>query len=100
MTRPETLVLLALGSNLNDREGYIRQALEAIRTISASPVQKSKVYETAPVGPGPQGKYLNLVVRFSTRLEPRALLNFCLETEARLGRKSRGRLAGVFNPKR
>ncbi|HKP94652.1 MAG TPA: 2-amino-4-hydroxy-6-hydroxymethyldihydropteridine diphosphokinase [Fibrobacteria bacterium] len=93
MARPETVVLLALGSNLNDREGYIRQALEAIRSISASPVQKSKVYETAPVGPGPQGKYLNLVVRFSTRLEPRALLNFCLETETRLGRRSRGRWA-------
>ncbi len=93
MTRPETVVLLALGGNLNDREGYIQKALEAIRSIAVSPVQKSKVYETAPVGPGPQGKYLNLVVRFSTRMEARALLGFCLETEAKLGRKSRGRWA-------
>jgi deoxyguanosine kinase len=93
MTRPETAVLLALGSNLNDREGYIHKALEAIRSIATGPVQKSKVYETAPVGPGPQGKYLNLVVRFSTRLEARALLGFCLETESKLGRKSRGRWA-------
>jgi deoxyguanosine kinase len=93
MARPETVVLLALGSNLNDREGYIRNALEAIQSISVSPMRKSKVYETAPVGPGPQGKYLNLVVRFSTRLEPRALLNFCRETEERLGRQPRGRWA-------
>ncbi|MDB5049544.1 MAG: folK [Fibrobacteres bacterium] len=93
MARPETLVLLALGSNLNDREGYIQKALDAIRTIATAPIQKSKVYETSPVGPGPQGKYLNMVVRFSTRLEARALLNFCLETESRLGRKSRGRWA-------
>lgn len=93
MARPETVVLLALGSNLNDREGYIQKALDAIREIAASPIRKSKVYETAPMGPGPQGKYLNLVVRFSTRLEPRALLAFCTETENRLGRKSRGRWA-------
>lgn len=93
MARPETDVILALGSNLDDREGYIRQALEAIRSISVTPVRKSKVYETAPVGPGPQGKYLNLAVRFSTRLDPRALLAFCLETETRIGRKSRGRWA-------
>jgi 2-amino-4-hydroxy-6-hydroxymethyldihydropteridine diphosphokinase len=93
MARPETVVLLALGSNLNDREGYLRSALEAVRAIATTPVQKSKVYETAPVGPGPQGKYLNMVVRFSTRLEPRALLAFCKDTEARLGRKARARWA-------
>ncbi|GEM_PF-3283 len=93
MARPETVVLMALGSNLNDREAYIQKALEAIRGIATTPVQKSKVYETEPVGPGPQGKYLNLVVRFSTRMEPRALLNFCIDTESRLGRKSRGRWA-------
>jgi deoxyguanosine kinase len=93
MARPETVVLLALGSNLNDREAYIQKALDEIRSISTSPVLKSRVYETAPVGPGPQGKYLNLVVRFSTRLEPRALLAFCTETEKKLGRVPRGRWA-------
>ncbi len=91
MARPETVVHLALGSNLDDREGHIQSALEAIQAIAISPVRKSKVYETAPVGPGPQGKYLNLVVRFTTRLEPRALLKFCADTESRLGRQPRGR---------
>jgi len=93
MARPETLVLLALGSNLDDRESHIQNALGAIASISVSPLRKSKVYETAPVGPGPQGKYLNLCVRFTTRLEPRALLEFCRDTETRLGRKPRGRWA-------
>ena len=93
MARPETMVTLALGSNLDDREIYLQKAMDALRTIAVSPIKKSKVYETAPVGPGTQGKYLNLCVRFSTRLEPRALLSFCTETEKRLGRKSRKRWA-------
>jgi deoxyguanosine kinase len=93
MPRPETTVTLALGSNLDHREAYLQQALDAIGTIAISKVKKSKVYETAPVGPGIQGKYLNLCVRFSTRLEARALLAFCSETENRLGRQPRERWA-------
>jgi len=93
MARPETTVTLALGSNLNDRESYLQKALDALRTIAVTPIRKSKVYETAPVCPGPQGKYLNLCVRFATRLDPRALLAFCRETEERLGRQERPRWA-------
>ena len=93
MARPETIVHLALGSNLDDREGYIQKALEALAAIAVSPLRKSKVYETAPVGPGPQDKYLNLVVRLSTRMEPRALLKFIGDTETNLGRQPRARWA-------
>lgn len=93
MARPETTVTLALGSNLNDRESYLQKALDALRTIAVTPIRKSKVYETAPVGPGPQDKYLNLCIRFSTRLDPRALLAFCYDTEIRLGRQPRERWA-------
>lgn len=91
--RPEITATLALGSNLGDRESYIQKALDALRSIASSPVRKSRVYETAPVGPGPQGKYLNLCVRFGTRLSARELLEFCRETESRLGRQPRGRWA-------
>ncbi len=93
MARPETTVTLALGSNLEPRETHIHGALESLRGIAVSNILKSKVYETAPVGPGQQGKYLNLCVRFSTRLDPRALLSFCSQTEARLGRQPRARWA-------
>ena len=86
MSRPETTVILGLGSNINDREAYIQKALEALRAVAVSPVWKSKVYETEPVGPQPQGKYLNLCARFTTKLNPRQLLDFCLQTEAKLGR--------------
>lgn len=90
---PETTVVLALGSNLGDRESFIQKALDALRTIAVSPIRKSKVYETAPVGPGDQGKYLNLCVRFATRLSAGELMDFCRGAETRIGRQPRGRWA-------
>lgn len=79
---------VALGSNLGDREAHLRAAVEALRVrpeIEVSAV--SQVYETAPVGPPPQGPYLNAVVRLRTTLAPRALLALLLEIEASRGRR-------------
>jgi deoxyguanosine kinase len=86
-------VWLALGSNVGDRAAHLRKALENLREIAAGGFRVSKIYETEPVGPGPQEKYLNLCVRLSTVLNPRQLLEFCQETEARVGRIPRGRWA-------
>jgi len=84
-------VVLALGSNLGDRENYLRRAIDAIRQIADSPVETSRVYETEPVGPAGQEPYLNLCIRFFTRLDPKALFQYCQKTERELGRQPRGR---------
>lgn len=86
-----TPVWLALGSNLGDRADSIRRAVEALSRLAIGPVHRSRLYETAPVGPGRQESYLNLVLRFDTRLGPRELLAFCQQTETDLGRQPRGR---------
>jgi 2-amino-4-hydroxy-6-hydroxymethyldihydropteridine diphosphokinase len=76
-----------LGSNLGDRDGYIRQALERLRaTPSISDVKVSTVVETAPLGPVPQGAYLNAVAGFTTTLSPWELLDRLLAIERDLGR--------------
>jgi 2-amino-4-hydroxy-6-hydroxymethyldihydropteridine diphosphokinase len=49
--------------------------------VAASPVE-----ETAPLGPVPQGPYLNQMLLVETALEPRALLDALLLIEASLGR--------------
>ena len=49
--------------------------------MAASPVE-----ETAPLGPVPQGPYLNQMLLVETTLEPRALLDALLLVEASLGR--------------
>ena len=74
-----TRALLALGSNLGDRRGYLRDTIDAMPDVVAS----SSVYETGPVGgPGGQGPYLNMVVELDTDLDARALLGLCAELEA------------------
>jgi 2-amino-4-hydroxy-6-hydroxymethyldihydropteridine diphosphokinase len=84
---------VALGSNLGDREAHLAAAIQALRGRPSVRVTAiSTVYETAPVGPPPQGPYLNAVVRLRTQLPPRALLACLLEIEAAEGRqRSAGR---------
>jgi 2-amino-4-hydroxy-6-hydroxymethyldihydropteridine diphosphokinase len=77
-----TRAFLALGSNLGDREAYLRDAIAGIPDV----VAVSPVYETGPVGgSASQGPYLNAVVELDTDLSPRQLLEVCgrLETAAK-----------------
>jgi len=47
----------------------------------------SSVYQTDPVGPPPQGPYLNAAVRFETSLAAEALLSRLLEIESEQARR-------------
>lgn len=91
MTTRGKTVWLALGSNVGDRAGHLRKALEMLREVSTGMFRVSRIYETEPLGPGVQEKYLNLCVRLTTILNPRQLLEFCKEAEERVGRIPRGR---------
>ena len=66
-----TRAFLALGSNLGDRAGYLRDAITALDGTGEL-VAVSPVYETEPVGgPDEQGAYLNLVIELDTAASPR-----------------------------
>ena len=86
-------VLIALGSNLGDRELNLRRAVEELRRV-VGVVAVSSIHETEPVD-APQGspKFFNMVVAGHTRLSPEALLEALLAIEQRLGRVRRGRNA-------
>lgn len=74
---------LALGSNLGDREQFLRNALDAI----TERVDHSSVWETDPVGgPEGQGAFLNMVVALDTDKSPRELLEMCQSLEQAAGR--------------
>jgi len=61
----ETLVYVAIGSNLGDREGHIRQACTDLEAIpGCSRLRCSSLYETTPMGPQSQPDYLNAVCEF------------------------------------
>ena len=79
-------VVIALGSNLGDRELNLRRAIDAlpIRVVRISPF-----LETEPVD-APPPMFLNAVVTGYTSLGPHALLHALLALEKRLGRTRRG----------
>ncbi|WP_293171225.1 2-amino-4-hydroxy-6-hydroxymethyldihydropteridine diphosphokinase [Oceanithermus sp.] len=82
-----TRVLIALGSNLGDRAGFLLAGLARLGALEGfAPGRLSPVYETEPVGPAEQGPYLNAVLEGESALEPRTLLAALLAIERELGR--------------
>ena len=72
-------VIVALGSNLGDRLGYLKFAVGELGNV----VAMSQVFETEPVGgPDDQGAYLNMVVKVHTALDPYAFIRRCQRIEA------------------
>jgi 2-amino-4-hydroxy-6-hydroxymethyldihydropteridine diphosphokinase len=86
-----TRVLLALGSNVGDRDRYLASAREALAKSGVSLVRQSQVAETAPIGVTDQPSFFNQVLEGETNLEPRALLATVKQIERDLGRQPRQR---------
>lgn len=72
---------LALGSNLGDREAFLREATAGMPDL----VAVSGVYETEPLGSSQP--YLNAVVELDTSLSPRELLEVCRRLESAAARE-------------
>jgi len=84
-------VLLALGSNVGDRDAYLAAARAALVDAGITVKRESRVAETEPVGVTNQPRFLNQVLEAETVLEPRALLTTAKGIEQRLGRQPRPR---------
>ena len=78
---------LGLGSNLGDREGHLRAAIEMLGEHGVEVEAVSSAYETEPVGEVlDQPDFLNAAIRIRTGLEPEALLDVCKAIEVERGR--------------
>ena len=91
MTKRER-VYVALGSNMGDRAAHLAYARDRLAGLPDSRLlTASRVEETAPLGPVPQGPYLNQMVLLETALEPATLLDHLHAIEAERGRERRVR---------
>ena len=93
MTKGEFIVL-GLGTNLGDREKYLRDAVFALRGFLEE-VAVSPVYESQAMLPPDAPKewnraFLNMAVSGVTGLTPEALLRQVKSIESRLGRLPQG----------
>jgi 2-amino-4-hydroxy-6-hydroxymethyldihydropteridine diphosphokinase len=79
---------LGLGSNVGDRAGHLRAAIELLGERGVEVEAVSSAYETEPVGEVlDQPDFLNAAIRIRTELEPGELLDVCKEVEAARGRQ-------------
>lgn len=77
---------LGLGTNLGDREGNLRAAVEALRSERVVVARESSVWETAPRDLLDQPYFLNQVIEVETDLFPRQLFERAKQVERKLGR--------------
>lgn len=81
-------VYLSLGSNIGDRENYLKEAVDMISRLPLTRVKKlSDIYETKPVGCINQDDFLNEVILIETGLSALELLERLQYIEIRLKRK-------------
>lgn len=89
-SRTPERVYLALGSNVGDRDAHLAHARARLDALPDTRlVAASRVEETAPIGPVPQGPFLNQMVLLETSLNPADLLAHCLAIETERGRDRR-----------
>lgn len=77
---------VALGSNLGDREAWLRAGLEGMERRGIVPLRLSSVWETEPVNCPPSGWFLNMVARVRVSSGPLEVLETLLAVERDAGR--------------
>lgn len=81
-------VFLSLGSNLGDREEYLKKAVKEISCLEDVDLDKvSDIYQTEPWGYSKQQHFLNMAVSVYTRLDAEDLLWKLQDIENFLNRK-------------
>jgi 2-amino-4-hydroxy-6-hydroxymethyldihydropteridine diphosphokinase len=78
---------VALGSNLDDPRRQVLQAMDELKALPGTRVERcSSLYRTAPLGEPDQPDFINAVVQVETALHPLELLDGLLAIERRHGR--------------
>ena len=81
------IAYLGIGSNLGSKITNIEKAKSFLFQNNINFVSVSSYYET-PSWPNPRNpKFINVVLKIKTSLNPIKLLNLCKSIEAKLGRK-------------
>lgn len=85
--RRDVRAYVALGSNLGDRYEHMRRGVAGLAALPGTRlVAQSDLFETEPVGPVAQGRFLNAAAELRTSLTPRALLEELQSIERACGR--------------
>lgn len=89
------MIILGLGSNLNNKIDYIKQSIDLIRSDVLSNVKLSPLYQSPALLPENAPKdwnipFINMAIMGATSLSPQQLLSKIKKIEQVIGRKHRG----------
>ena len=80
------LAYLLIGSNLGDKNTYLKNASSYIQQQCGQIVKQSSFYETEPWGFTEQPSFLNQALCIQTELAPAQLMHTLLQIESNMGR--------------
>ena len=80
------MIILALGTNIEPREQYLKDSLEKIEENNLKIILESSVYETPAWGGVADQNFLNMCIEVETSLEAYELLDTIQKIELELGR--------------
>lgn len=80
------MIILALGTNIEPREQYLKDALAKIEENNLKIILKSSIYETPAWGGVADQNFLNMCIEVETELEAYELLDTIQKIELELGR--------------
>jgi len=86
-----TTAAIGLGSNVGDRLGNLRNAVNTLSGSGFLVTARSFVYETPPFGRTDQPRFLNAAIIGEFAGNPFSLLALLKDAEKRMGRQNRGR---------
>ncbi len=87
----DRVAYLGLGSNIGDRDGYLKDAIRRLEEKGLTVEAVSSTWETEPVGEIlDQPDFLNACLRIATAHGPEGLLDACKAVERELGRTAGG----------
>jgi len=79
-------IYLGLGTNLGNRQAYLKKALYYIERLLGTITATSNIYETQPWGVSEQPNFLNMVVEVQSYQSPQNTLSTILTIEQFIGR--------------
>ncbi len=80
------MIILALGTNIEPREQYLKDALRKIVDNNIKIILESSIYETPAWGGVADQNFLNMCIEVETELEAYELLDTIQKIELELGR--------------
>ena len=80
------MIILALGTNIEPREQYLKDALAKIEENNLKIILESSIYETPAWGGVADQNFLNMCIEIETELEAYELLDTVQKIELELGR--------------